>query len=152
MLLDDLMAASRQGKIGIEPFFLGFSWNPFAASATTPKNATIDNDSDFVIRYQMLSAYSDGNVLIPDPDYLAVMVDSSSGRNFQNIAQHVRNSFGVAQRPFILSEPKLMHGGGVITITLQNLTAVAARVEIALHGLKVYYYEGFRRENLGRYL
>jgi hypothetical protein len=45
-----------------------------------------------------------------------------------------------------------MPGGSNLTIILQNLTATAARVEITLHGLKIYYYEGFKRQDLGMYL
>lgn len=149
MLLEELYLLSRQGAVELDPFTYTATWNTLAASAAgTAVNISINADSDFVIRYGMLSAYSAAGVLVEDPDYLIRIFDTGAGRNFEDAQAHVRNYFGTAQRPFVWPEPKLVRGSSVLTLTLTNNTATAARVDVSFGGLKVFKFASaaaFRR-------
>jgi hypothetical protein len=148
MILDDIFAASRAGKVELDPFNYSATWNTLGANATTPVNVGVNADSDFVIRYSMIQSFSAAGTNIALPDYLLTIFDTGSGRQLQDAAQHVLNMCGTAQRPFIWSEPKLIKQASVLVLTLTNNTATAARVDITLHGFKLFYLRGFSRDNL----
>lgn len=147
-LLDDLYTASRARRLEIDHFIYSAVFNTLAANAVNQNtNVPIDNDADFVIRYINLASFSAVGVPVASPDYLLQLMDTGSGRNLQNQAQHVANVCGTAQRPGILPEPKLIHGGGTLSVLLTNLTAVAARVDISFIGLKLFWYRSYSLEN-----
>lgn len=148
MLLDDILAAGRRGDIELLPFTNSAVFNTLGASATAAVSISIDADSDFVARQSMLMAYSAAGTNIALPDYLITLFDAGSGRNMQNVAQHVGNVMGTAQRPYIWPEPWLVKGGGTVTVTLTNNTATAARVDAAFGGFKVFYLRGYSRAQL----
>lgn len=151
MLLDEIHRASRAKQLVTRFFIQEASWNPLGAGATTPMNITTDSDSDFVLRAVSLCAYTAVGNFLPNPDYLVSFNDSGSGRNLQSAPIHVRNVTGDGMWPHYLVDPLLLKGGGTLTITLQNLTAVAARVEMSLHGFKLFYVSPFNRDKLGAY-
>jgi hypothetical protein len=149
MLLDDILAANRQGKVELDPFTYSVNFITLAASVATPGNIPINADSDFVIRYSMISVFQPIGTPIASPDLLITIFDTGSGRNLQDQAQHVTNVMGTAQRPYIWPEPKLVAGSSVLTVTLTNNTAgTFARVDVALGGFKVFYLKGYKRGGL----
>lgn len=148
MLLDDISMARRIKQIDTDHFVHTATWNPLGAGATTPVQVQFQNDSDFIICKQMITAYSAVGVLVLLPDYLVTILLTGTGRQYQDAPQHVGNAFGTAQLPYILPEPKLVPGGSQMTVTLQNLTAVAARVDISFSGMKVFYKAGVGRDIL----
>jgi hypothetical protein len=149
MILDDIGRAQRLKKVEADHFIYTATWNTLGANAVTPVNVPIQNDSDFIIRWLALCAYTAAGTALANPDYLVTIFDTGSGRQFQDQMVHVSNTFGTAQWPFVLPEPKLVKGGSVIQVTLTNNTAVAARVDVALIGFKLFYLAGFTREALG---
>jgi hypothetical protein len=74
--------------------------------------------------------------------------DTGSGRDLQDNAIHVQNITGNGQLPYCLPEPKLFKGASNIGITLINNTAVAAKVDVAFIGRKIFYLAQFNRDNL----
>lgn len=149
MLLDQLFSASRTRHVELDPFTYTAIFNTLGASATASVDIAINADSDFVVRYINLTSYSAAGTIVADPDYLLTLFDSGSGRNLQDANVHVRNITGNGQRPFIWPEPRLIKASSSFRVTLQNLTATAARVDVALIGFKVFYFQGYSRENLG---
>lgn len=149
MLLDQINAAQRAKRIECEPFIYVATWNTLAGNATTPVNVAIQSDADFVLMKQHLVAYTGAGTLLVSPDYLIQFFDTGSGRNFQDAAVHIGNIMGPdAGHPWFWPEPKYVKGGSTLTVTLTNLTAVAARVDVALVGMKVYFLAGFNRDLL----
>lgn len=149
MLLDDLTRAARAGSVYLDPFSYTVTYNTLGALANVPVNIQIQADSDFVITKTMLCAYTAASVFLVNPDYLVSFFDSGSGRQLQDNPVHVHNIMGTAERPFIWSEPKLIKGSSTFIVTTQNLTAVAARVDLLFHGFKVFYVPPFTRSALG---
>lgn len=147
-LRDQLLAASRARQIELDYFVYTASWVNLLAAITATVNVPLTADSDFVWDAFNLCAYSAVGVLVVNPDYLLQVFDTGSGRNLQDNPVHVNNVSGNGQLPYILPEPKLFKGNATIQVTLQNLTAVAARVDVALIGRKVFYVAGFSRETI----
>jgi hypothetical protein len=147
MLLDDLFLQSRAGKISMEPFTYSaiFPIAAFVAGAVIPININIQNDSDFVWRYTILSAYTAPNVPQVAPDYFVTFFDTGSGRNAQDQAIHVACCMGTAQLPYILPEPKRLAAGAVLTVTMANVGGVAALATVVLAGFKIYNLATFNR-------
>lgn len=147
MLLDDLLAQSRGGKISLEPFEYSavFPIATFVAGATISININIQNDSDFVWRYTTLAAFTAPNVPQVAPDYTVSFFDTGSGRNLQDQAIHVSCVTGTAQLPFILPEPKRISSGSVLVVTLTNVGGVAALAQVVLGGMKVYSVASYNR-------
>lgn len=148
MLLDDLLAQSRGGRISMEPFTYSavFPIALFVAGATVPININIQNDSDFIWRYTTLSAYTAANVPQVAPDYTVSFFDTGSGRNMQDQAIHVSCCTGTALLPYILPEPKRIAAASVLTVTLTNVVGgVAALVTVVLGGFKVFAVQTFNR-------
>lgn len=148
MLRQILNDAARSRKIYLDYFVYTATWNTLAAGATTAVTVPVQADSDFVLEEFNLVAFSAAGVLVPTPDYLIQLVDQGSGRALQDNPIHVSNVTGNGPLPYVLREPKFFIGNGSIQITLTNLTAVAARVDAALIGEKVFYLEGYKRNQL----
>jgi len=147
-LRSELDAQSRAKKMFLDYFVYVMTWNPLAANAVTPVAVPLTSDSDFVLDGVSLVAYTGVGVLLPNPDYLLQLIDTGSGRNLQDAPVHVNNIAGQGNLLYILPEPKLFKGGATITGILTNNTAVAARVDIALIGRKIFYLGGYNRETV----
>jgi hypothetical protein len=150
MLLDDLLQASRAGKIELDPFTYSaqFPITTFIGGATVPINISINADSDFVIRYTNLAAWSAAGVPVVTPDYTLIFFDTGSGRNLQDQAIHVATVTGTGQLPFIWPEPKLIKGNSTLVVTLTNLTAIPALAYVTLSGFKVFYLANYNRSQV----
>ena len=140
MLLDKISSAQRAGLIRLLPFTYTAVWNPLAANAVTPVTTSFQNDADFVLVKQILTAMSAAGVPVVTPDYLYQLFDTGSGMSYMDAPVHVNNLFGIdAYHVFYLPEAQRFAGGSTIQSILTNQTAVAARVDIAYCGFKVYY-------------
>lgn len=151
-LMDDLDRARAQKLIELDPFTLSFTWNTLASLASGQTVAvTVNNDSDFVLRYITGASYSAANVPVIDPDYIVTITDSSAARGLQDNPVHWRTIVGSAERPYLLPFPKLFKGGSTIVIAITNNQALASLVNISFAGGKVFYFKGYSREHLGVY-
>lgn len=147
MLMDDVRAASLAGAIETFPFSYSANF-PIAvlvAGANIPLPVGIDNDSDFVVRQSMYSAWTAAGVLAPAPDLLVSLFDNASGRNWQNQPQHVINVLGTGQLPYLWPEAALLKGGATFTVTINNIDAVAMRVYVTFSGIKICSKSGYWR-------
>lgn len=141
MLMDDISKATQARKVEVDPFFYSLNWAPFAIGANVPNPVAIQNDSDFVLRYIGLTSYNPAGTFTVNPDFLISLFDNGSGRALQDAPMHVQLVTGNGQWPFPLPEPKLLKGGAILTVTLQNLSGVQeTRVDVVLSGLKIFYY------------
>jgi len=139
---------SQAGRIYLDYFVYSTVFNVLGAGGVITQQVPITADSDFVLDALNLVAYSAVGILVVNPDYQLSLVDTGSGRNLQDAPIHVNNITGTGQFPYILPECKIFAGSSNISITLQNNTAVAAKVDIALIGRKCFYRQGFSRSDL----
>lgn len=146
-----LIAEMAAGKCKLEWFtyVANYPIATFIGAATIPVNVPILNDSDFLLEKLSLCSYTAAGVFLPNPDYTITFFDAASGRQYQSAAVHVHNIMGDAFWPFVLPEPLVLVGGSTLQVTLTNRTAVAAEVDVALHGSKIFHYSGFNRNLLG---
>jgi hypothetical protein len=148
MILDDLRDLERGKKVNLVHFNYSaiFPIATFVAAANLLVNIPVNNDSDFLWRFTMMTATSGAGVFLPAPDMLISFADTGSGKNLQDQPQHVLNVTGTAQLPFILPEPYLITAGSLLAVTMQNNAAgPAALVNLTISGFKVYYQNGYSR-------
>jgi len=147
MLLDDLLSKERAGLIQLQPFSYSavFPLAVFVAGAVIPINININNDSDFVWRYTMLTAMSAAGVPVVVPDYSIQFFDTGSGRQFQDQPRHVLNCTGTAQLPYILPEPLRIAAASILVVTMTNIGGPAALAYVDLAGMKVFSLSGYVR-------
>jgi hypothetical protein len=153
---DPIMAAIERhlaaGTIKVERFVFSAVWNTLAASASgSPASITIDPTIDFLAQQMNLTAYTAAGTILANPDYL---LEVKSGKDsWSDGPVHVANWTGQARnsgsRPYDFSPGWLMRGNTVTQLKLTNNTATAARVDLALPGLRIMY-EGITREQLFR--
>lgn len=147
MLMDDIRARTLTGEISVYPFHYSaqFPLATFVVGATLTANVNINNDADFIIRYSSVTAYSAPGVFVPGPDVTVSLFDTGSGRNWQDVPQHIANVLGTGQLPFIWPEPAKIAGGSVLQVTATNLGPAGMLMYITFSGLKCYYNKGFNR-------
>lgn len=145
MLKDDISAMSRAKQITCEAYTYNAVFNPLPAAGQLIVNVQITNDSDFVILATNLVSYSAVGVLVVAPDYTIQLLDTSSGRQLQDVPTHVSNVTGTGQLPYIWPEPYLLKGGGTLAVTLINPTALAALASVSFIGYKVFYMQNYKR-------
>lgn len=144
---DKIAADERARRIRCESFIYTAVWNPLPAGAGLNVQINIQNDSDFLIMATTLTVYSAVGVFVVNPDLTLTILDSSTGRQLQDAPVHVANCTGTAQWPYIWPEPKKAKGGGTLTLTMFNNTAVATYVaSLAFHGYKIFYMDGINRD------
>ena len=156
-LLEDLYAQQRARLIEFSPFTYSglFSGaNALAAAVTRVANTPIQSDSHFVVRYVNLTpttgAAAAEVVAVATPPFLISFFDTGSGRQIfdnpqpvQNVCGGVAAGVGMGSQPFILPEPWLVKGGGVLQTTIQNLGATAfTTVIVSFVGFKVFKFGG----------
>lgn len=133
-------------RSSIDYFIYSARWNTLTGAETETQNIPLNNDSAFLLRALTGTAYSSANTPLVDPDVRIQIMDTSTGRNWQNNPIHWSNMIGDARRPYYLPEPKLIPGGGNIAITLENIGGVAALIDISLIGYKVFNLQQFFRD------
>lgn len=115
---------------------------PLGAGATTPVDVQINNDSNFFVLDCRIAGYqTDNTTKLTTLPVLMSLKDSSSGRDLQDRSVHVDCYTGTGQLPGFLPYPKLMLGGSVLTVTLQNLDAGNARnYRVSFFGFKIFNF------------
>jgi hypothetical protein len=116
------------------------TFNPIAATSTTPVQTNINRDAAFVIIAAMATVTdspADTTRLAFFPATVQIR-DEGAGVNFYDQATHFSNVFGTAEAPAYWPIPKLLQPGSTITTTLQNIGANAQVVRIAYLGFKIY--------------
>lgn len=137
---DKIAADERARRIRCEAFIYTAIFNPLPATGALQQQINIQNDSDFLILATTLTVYSAVGIFVVNPDFTLTILDSSTGRQQQDAPVHVANCTGTAQWPYIWPEPKICKGGGTLTLTMFNNTAVATNVaSLAFHGYKIFY-------------
>lgn len=148
MIKDVLIAHFKAKRVYLEHFVYVAEWNTLGASTTSLVNIQLQNDSDFLAEEITISSYSSAGTQVTNPDYLITIFGTASGRQYQSAAAHVWGMCGTAQWPMKLPTPLMLDGGTTLAVTLQNLTAVSARVHVHFIGTKVFYLRGFSRGDL----
>lgn len=116
-------------------------FTPLAASGTASVDIGIQADSDFVFLTQSAVVTQTDNITFLAAGarpFLVTLQDTASGRNFQNSAVHMDNSFGTAQLPHYLAFPILIRAGATFRVTVQNLSATAYNVRLCFEGFKSF--------------
>lgn len=149
-----LTAQFLQRKVWLEWFVFTAVWNTLLANAagqlpTVPM--TIDPNIDYLVMQMNLTAFSDVNTIIANPNYLMEVTETSGRMNWQDAPMHVGNVTGANRntgaQTYDLPVPRYIRGNNNVSMKLTNLTAVAARVDLAIMGYRVTY-TGIRREEL----
>jgi hypothetical protein len=148
MILDTLLSWTRTRKADTEAFTYSALFNPLVANAQQTVQINIHADSDFLIELTTLSAYSAAGVILPTPDMLLSLFDAGSGRALQDIPMHIANCTGTGQWPYRWPEPKMIKGAGNLSVILQDLGGVGARVDVSFHGQKIFYLSGYNRRTV----
>lgn len=144
----DTAQAARRIELDLFTYSAIFPIATFVGGATVTILTPITADSDFVLDALNLAAYSAAGVLVVNPDYQLALRDTGSGRDLQDAPIHAGNITGTGILTYYLPEPKLFKGASNIGITLVNNTAVAAKVDVAFIGRKIFYLAGFNRDAL----
>ncbi len=147
MLMDQILAESRAGRIQLDPFIysIQFPVATFVVGATLSLNIPIQADSDFIIRYSTFAAYTGPGVLAPTPEYMLTLFDSGAGRTLQDQPLPILTMLGTAQLPYIWPEPRRLAASSNFNITLTNNDAAPADVWIAFGGFKIFTLQSYAR-------
>jgi len=150
VIRDILAPALKARQIWLDWFTYPADWSPLQPNAiNVPYLIHFDADSDFLLYEQTIAVFSTPGTPVVAPDYKITMMDTGSGRNFQSGPVHVSNIFGNAQRPYILPEPKLIAAASTLNLQLTNKSTQAAEVNLGFSGVKIFYFSGFSRQQLG---
>lgn len=126
--------------------FIPFSYTaPFvtafvlAASATVTFPVNVANDADFVVVTITGTVTStDESTRLTYVPQLIQVTDNGSQTTFFDNPTHYMNVVGTAELPKYLEWPKVIKAGSTMSVTLQNLEAVARNVRLAFNGMKAY--------------
>lgn len=145
---DPILAAIQRhlemGNIGIERFVFSAVWNTLAASASgQAASLTIDPTIDFLALEMNLTSFSAAGTIVANPDYLLEVNEKSGKGSWADGPVHVSNWTGQSRnsgsRPYYFRPGWLIRGNNTVQFKLTNNTATAARVDLALPGLRVEY-------------
>lgn len=127
--------------LAIDFFIYGTDFLPLTASLTTTNNINIDGGSAFyIVSTALVETATDNTTFLAQRPITCSMLDTGSGRQLSNIAIHVDNWFGTAQRPFLWPIPKLIAPNSTFSVTLANLEATDRNVRVAFHGIKIFNF------------
>lgn len=155
---DPILAAINRhferGNIGVEFFVFSAVWNTLAASASGQlASVTIDPSLDFAVQEMDLTAYSAAGTIVASPDYLLEIAEKSGKGNWADGPIHVANWTGQNRnsgaRPYKFATARLVRGNSSIQFKLTNNTATAARVDLALKGMRIEYKQITRDQLFG---
>ena len=153
-ILAKLYRAFLDKKVWLEFWGLPIEYNTLAASAVGAQGqVTIDQNTDFVLLQLALTAYTAAGTVLANPDYTLDLRELSGNSNFTSQEMHVANWTGTMRNSgaiiYDLPFPRYISGNNTIQSRLTNRTATAARVDIALLGLRVNYQSTTRESVLG---
>lgn len=150
-----LYAGFLRGELWLEFFGYTAEWNTLAASAVNALPATqptIDQGTCFLLLSINLTSYTAAGTIAATPDYTLQITERAGGNNFSDAAIHVANWTGqnrnVGSTPYTLPFPRLLRGNNTIQLQLTNRTATAARVDIALLGIRCMFLKNSSLQTL----
>lgn len=137
---------SELGVIGVlpfelDPFTFTLNYTPATASTTTNQTFTVQADSAFsLIKMTAVVTATDNTTFQTTGQwpFLITLSDSGSGRDLMDTGVHLYNTFGTAERPFILPKPKLFDPNSTVTGKVQNLSGTSYNVRLSFHGFKIF--------------
>lgn len=134
-------------------FTFALDFNVLTVSGNTVLSFTVQNDSDFLVMSLTATAATAtaGTAEVPYWPYLISIQDTSSGAQWINSNNgsfdHLQNIFGrmsggtaaiAVGDPGYLEYPRFVPRGGTVTVTVNNLSAVANRLWLSFQGIKIY--------------
>jgi hypothetical protein len=123
-------------------FVFHLDFTPLAASGTSTLPVNISADADFVIIYGTRIVTDVANTaFVANVPELVSITDTGAGRGLSSSAIHVDEWFGTAQLPAYWAYPKFLRANSSLSVTLQNLEAVARNVRLSFHGFKVFNFD-----------
>lgn len=112
------------------------------ANTSQTANFSIQADSDFLLAKLAYMATDTNDALIANTTPIAVSVlitDTGSGLQLSNIAVPVSNIFGSGQLPFIVPIQRLFVSNSVISVQVNNFSAVDYNaLRLSFIGLKAF--------------
>lgn len=144
-ILEKLFQAEIAGEIFMEFFDLTPPPFVFTANGSQDQTVQVPNDSDFLVRIVNRACMQPAGTYIENPDCTVSIVDSGSGRLFNNSTPpHITAATGTGERPNILPEPRIVSGGNALTVTVVNQSGGAlAYLSVSLLGTKIFYRGSF---------
>lgn len=149
-----LFAQMLQRNAWLELFVFSATWNTLLASAVGQQAImNIDPNIDFIALQMNLTAYSAVGTIVQSPDYLMEVQEKSGNNNWCDAPIHVQNWTGQSRdagaRVYDLPFPRYIRGNNQVVFKLTNNTATAARVDLALVGIRATYLEVSREQLFG---
>lgn len=153
-ILAILYAQFLAKRIWLEEFTFTAVYNTLAASAAGQQaSMNIDPNIDFIALQQNLTAYTAAGTILANPDYLMEVQEKSGNNNWSDGPVHVANWTGQNRNSGSVSWDlpfcRYIRGNNTLTYKLTNNTATAARVDIALNGIRVSYNQVTREQLFG---
>lgn len=141
-------------NVWLEFFAFSTIWNPLLASAVGQQaQFTLDPGIDFIVQQINLNSESAAGTVVASPDYLLEIQETSGRSNFSDQAIHIANWTGQNRNsgamPYNLPFPRYLRGNNTVNCKLTNLTATAARVDVAFIGIRVTYVNISRADLFG---
>ena len=137
----------------LDPFIYTINFvtpSQLAASASLTLNFIVQNDSAFSICKTTYTVADTANAAVANLQpfgsgaassivgILSSITDSGSGRSLSDNPVPIDSQFGTGQFPRIWPIPKIVDPNSTISVTLQNLDALARHVRLAFSGYKVF--------------
>ena len=140
-----------QNKLGPRPvtqyskdyFVYGVDFGVVAAGASANGNIQIQADSDFLWRLSTYYVFINGAANQTEssrviPAMTVQITDSGSGRQLFNQALPVSALFGTGELPYPVDPNRIFKARSNISFAVNNISAVAYRLFLALHGEKIF--------------
>lgn len=142
--LDALAAEyARDGfTVQYQPFSYPADFLPLAASAEQTVQVAIDQDADFVLAQQTITAFETDGTDVLAPNLTVQLRPTSSQRQLQTNPVHVGNVFGTGERPHLYFKPLVLSARSSLQVTLTNLVATAYNVYLNFEGVKAFRFRG----------
>lgn len=113
----------------VVPFVYNSGLTTFLANGVTTLRMEIDNDAHFLV--QKITGFALGGCLLE-------FKSSASDASWQNTGVYMTNILGNGQFPNSLFSNRFIPRGSVVSVNVQDLSAVVNQIEINLIGVKLY--------------
>ncbi len=126
-------------KTYLQYFTYSTGWMVMAAAVGAPGTATLSilSDANFLAKY-MTVAVMQADVLVNNWAGTLLINDSGVGRDLSNIATVVQAFQGSGSLPYPFDPPRVFAKNSSLVITVTNNVATATKVQVVLHGSKVF--------------
>jgi hypothetical protein len=127
-------------KAEFEPFTANAEFVPILRNVTQGFTNVTDADTAFAWWAQMQDCRDVATLnYVPFPDVLVQVRLDAGGRDMQNVAGALVNTFGNGERPFEMPRPVYIGPKSSWTTTCQNReTGFDFNLRLSFHGVKIY--------------